>query len=96
MKRIPLKVQLAAAETELAEMNALFDLQWKRMGEAVKEWQRATGETYNPDLGQLLTWLLENRKAMIALYEAVMSHSPCVMAFSDAMATAKRLKGGKK
>ena len=81
---------------ELAEMNALFDLQRKRMTDAVKEWQGATGATYYPDLGQLLTWLLENRKAMIALYKAVEMYGACGKTYCAAMAKIELLKGGKK
>lgn len=44
---------------ENAELNHLFDLQHKRMGEATKLWQQETGrdDTW-PDLGDLLTWLM--------------------------------------
>ena len=46
-----------------AELDALFDLQWKRMGEATKAWQEAHPgkDDVWPDLGDLLTWLLEER-----------------------------------
>lgn len=41
-------------------LQAIFDMQWKRMGEATKLWQEATGKTNtHPDLGALLTWLIE-------------------------------------
>ena len=93
MKRIPLKMRLLGAETEISEMSALFDMQRKRMVEATAEWQRATGETYYPDLGQLLAWLLDNRKAMVGLHDAVACHGSSGDAFNSAMCTAKRMKG---
>ena len=43
------------------ELNQLFDLQRKRMQEADKRWQEATGKhDVWPDLGDLLDWLMEN------------------------------------
>ena len=57
-----LAAKLCDVETELKDLQDLFDLQRKRMGEATAIWQKATGNTYNPDLGELLTWLLNNLK----------------------------------
>lgn len=43
-----------------AELESLFDLQWKRMGEATRLWRAAHPgkELTSPDLGALLTWLM--------------------------------------
>lgn len=62
MKRMPLKYQLQAVEQELNDFQSLFDLQRKRTGEAVKFWQLETGESYHPDLGLLLEWLINKAK----------------------------------
>lgn len=46
----------------LAEMQALFDLQWKRMGEATDRWRAEDPEARaltSPDLGDLLKWLMD-------------------------------------
>ena len=41
------------------QLQAVFDLQQTRMGEATKLWQQATGEHDTlPDLGVLLDWLM--------------------------------------
>ena len=46
-------------EDEVKELQAVFDLQQTRMGEATKLWQQATGEHDTlPDLGVLLDWLM--------------------------------------
>jgi hypothetical protein len=43
-----------------SELQATFDLQWKRMGKATKLWQKETGKhDIWPDLGDLLDWLIE-------------------------------------
>jgi hypothetical protein len=44
------------------DLEAIFQLQWTRMGEATKLWQEETGrdDTW-PDLGDLLEWLMERR-----------------------------------
>ena len=47
----------------LDSLEALFDLQWKRMGEAVALWRTEDPEgrkLISPDLGALLTWLMDN------------------------------------
>ncbi|MDX9972261.1 MAG: hypothetical protein RBU21_04620 [FCB group bacterium] len=68
MKRIPLKMQLLAAEQELKDFSSLFDLQHKRSVEANKLWQHDTGEKYFPDLGELLRYLMAQRELMYRLY----------------------------
>lgn len=52
---------------ELAEARRLFDLQQKRMAEAVAEWRMMNpgNDLVQPDLGALLHWLMEERKAAI-------------------------------
>ena len=68
MKRIPLKMQLLAAEQELKDFSSLFDLQHKRSVEANKMWQKDTGEKYFPDLGELLRYFMAQRELMYRLY----------------------------
>lgn len=68
MKRIPLKMQLLAAEQELKDFSELFDLQHKRSVEADKLWQHDTGEQYHPDLGELLRYFMAQRELMYRLY----------------------------
>ena len=55
---------LHAAESAGAEMQALFEMQWKRSREADKMWQKATGKHDTiPDLGELLKWLMTQLEA---------------------------------
>jgi hypothetical protein len=68
MKRVPLKYQLLAAETELKDLGALFDLQHKRSLEADKMWQADTGEKYIPDLGRLLQYFMDQRALLLRLH----------------------------
>ena len=68
MKRIPLKMQLLAAEQELKDFSALFDLQHKRSVEADKLWQHDTGEQYRPDLGELLRYFMAQRDLLDRFY----------------------------
>ena len=68
MKRIPLKMQLLAAEQELKDFSALFDLQHKRSVEADKLWQHDTGEKYLPDLGELLRYFMAQRDLLDRFY----------------------------
>ena len=68
MKRIPLKMQLLAAEQELNDFNSLFDLQRKRSIEANKLWQKDTGEKCNPDLGELLRYFMAQRELLDRFY----------------------------
>ncbi len=68
MKRIPLKMQLLAAEEELEDFSALFDMQRKRSAEANKLWQHDTGEKCLPDLGELLRYFMAQRELMYDLY----------------------------
>lgn len=53
---------------EVKETRSLFDLQWTRMREATKAWQAAHPGNDNvwPDLGDLLTWLLEQRQTKLS------------------------------
>ncbi len=49
-------------QEQVSEYDRLFELQWKRMGEATRRWRAATGpeaELLMPDLGALLAWMLE-------------------------------------
>lgn len=51
---------------DLDELRALFDLQLRRMGEAVALWRQedpVVRANVTPDLGALLTWLMEARRA---------------------------------
>ena len=68
MKRIPIKMQLLAAEQELKDFSELFDLQRERSVEANKMWQHDTGEKYFPDLGELLRYFMAQRELMYRLY----------------------------
>jgi hypothetical protein len=50
-------------QREVAEMRALFDMQWKRMGEATARWRAEDPEAralIMPDLGALLQWLMDD------------------------------------
>ena len=60
---------------EALGLERLFALQQTRMAEATKVWREATGKRdVLPDLGDLLAWLLDNRRApdprVAALVEA--------------------------
>ena len=68
MKRLSVKARLAAAEAELEDINSLFDLQMRRSREAHKMWQKDTGETCYPDLGELLRYFMAQRKLLDRLY----------------------------
>jgi hypothetical protein len=52
---------LREAASTITEYDQLFDLQWKRMGEATTAWRAAHPgkDDVQPDLGTLLTWLLD-------------------------------------
>jgi len=48
---------------ELDEMRALFDMQWRRMGDATDRWRAEDPAARNlvmPDLGALLRWLMDD------------------------------------
>jgi hypothetical protein len=57
---------IAAAESlreQVGEFRHLFDMQWKRMGEATNRWRAedpAARELISPDLGALLEWLMND------------------------------------
>jgi len=57
--------EIAKLKAELAEFNALFDLQHTRMNEAIAAWRKAHpgNELVSPDLGRLLDWLLSKDKS---------------------------------
>ncbi len=57
----PLLDTYALALDRIAEYDALFNLQWTRMGEATEIWRKFNpgNDLVLPDLGELLTWLLE-------------------------------------
>jgi hypothetical protein len=53
-------------EREVAELRALFDLQWERTMEAVARWRAEDSDAralITPDLGVLLSWLIDERDA---------------------------------
>lgn len=54
---------------ENRELQALFDLQHKRMHEATLVWRKANpgNDMVLPDLGALLTWMLEQRANLLSL-----------------------------
>lgn len=54
----PADSPVRAVAAQLIEYDQLFELQQKRIKQADKMWQRATGRDVWPDLGELLTWLL--------------------------------------
>jgi len=68
MKRIPLKMQLLAAEQKLKDFSSLFDLQRERSVEANKLWQKDTGEKFSPDLGELLRYFMAQRDLLDSFY----------------------------
>jgi hypothetical protein len=56
-----LNAELVTAVREVAELRALFDLQFKRIGEATARWRSedpAARALELPDLGDLLQWLM--------------------------------------
>lgn len=59
---------------ENADLHALFDMQWERMGEATARWRAEDPDTrawIMPDLGALLEWLMtEIDKARVAALTA--------------------------
>lgn len=73
-------------EAEVAEMQALFDLQHSRVGEAEKLWQLAHKEPLTkPDLGRLVEWLcLRGDKAILENLRLSEQLGRCVSALKDA------------
>lgn len=62
--RCELAAELATAKERIAEYESVFALQRKRMAEADKRWQNATGNhNVMPDLGKLLEWLMADADA---------------------------------
>lgn len=53
--------EIERLKADNAELNALFDLQYKRTTEATKAWRKANPDNDNvlPDLGNLLEWMLK-------------------------------------
>jgi len=88
MHRMRLRVEEAEARNkllkeDLAEKQALFNLQHTRMLEAFALWQEETGKDCFPDLGELLRWLIEkawqNNQLRESLRQAVLileTHMP--------------------
>jgi hypothetical protein len=67
--------RLAAAEQRLAEYDQLFDIQWKRMQHATELWRAEAPQEralVQPDLGNLLAWLIE-KAGMTQRVEPVVS-----------------------
>ncbi len=53
------QIEIEGLKGENAELNHLFDVQWKRMGEATEWWRKRTGQCdVSPDLGELLRVML--------------------------------------
>lgn len=67
-----LRAERDAARAEVAELQALIDLQRTRMDAARALWQDAHPEKKNvwPDLGDLLEWLMQERDAALSLPDA--------------------------
>jgi len=65
----------AGIEEENAELQALFDLQWKRMRLAEKLWCDAHPDRKNvrPDLGALIQWFMDERDRIMADYVQALS-----------------------
>jgi hypothetical protein len=57
-------IVLRKLREEVEDHRALFDLQWRRMGEATALWRAEAPEEralIMPDLGALLEWLIDRR-----------------------------------
>jgi len=69
-----LAAELLRLRKELAEMEALSDLQHRRTVIADKAWQEEKGRPHTlPDLGDLICWLMDYRKAfLLSLGEEVL------------------------
>lgn len=59
---------LDQALEDLGDYEHLVDRQHKRTLHAQKLWQAETGNTYWPDLGKLIDWLLEKADLPPAVY----------------------------
>ena len=90
MKRIPMKMKLLAAETELKELSALFDLQHRRSVEADKVWQDDTGEQYRPDLGELLRYFMEQRSLLVRLHALLRNGGYASNEYAEVMESIER------
>lgn len=76
---IEARAALAVARTELDEMQALHDIQWRRMREATTRWQKAHPEIKDveltwPDLGEMLFWLLEEPDRAVKSFADAIRH----------------------
>lgn len=83
-ERGELALALERALAEVADLRALFDLQWTRMGEATDRWRAEDPEAralVMPDLGALLQWLIAERDAQ---RERADKLAQTVAAFPDA------------
>lgn len=65
MSKKPLRHTHALCKTckdwtqRLVEYECLFELGHSRVGEAIKHWQRETGQHHvHPDLGELMAWVM--------------------------------------
>lgn len=57
----PVEPELQKLRRELVDYKRLFDMQWRRMGEATERWRAEDPENRGhimPDLGDLLAWLM--------------------------------------
>ena len=66
---------IEAIKAENAELQALFDMQWKRMRTAEKLWCDAHPDRKNirPDLGALIQWLMDERGRSLNNFVQVLS-----------------------
>ena len=90
MKRLSMKYRLAAAEAELEDFNSLFDLQMTRSREAHKMWQKDTGKTCHPDLGELLRYFMAQRELLDRLYWLLKNGKYREDVYADAMESYER------
>jgi hypothetical protein len=90
MKRIPIKMRLLAAETELDEFNSLFELQHRRSVEAHKVWQSDTGEQYWPDLGELLRYFMAQRALLVRLHALLKNGNYASDEYAEVMESIER------
>lgn len=90
MKKIPLKMEVAALKTELNEYEELFKLQRLRMKEAIVIWQSETGNAYNPDLGKMLNYLLSKRSLLYRLHAVLKKGGYASNEYADIMNTIER------
>jgi hypothetical protein len=63
-----LVARIREQESQLGEYDRLFEVQWRRMMEAITLWRRANpgNELVMPDLGDLLTWMMNRMRTLEA------------------------------